>query len=268
MCRFVAWLGRPRTLESLLLDPPFGLLRQSYAPRRQKHGTVNADGFGVGWYSPARSAPARYRTAMPMWSDESFASLAGVVESGCVLAGVRSASVGMPVEVTATPPFAAGDLLFGHNGFVPDTAVLRRLLPPGAVPESRVDSALLWALVVARLDGGASLAEALADVVRSVAARTDGRMNLYLTDGRRFAVTAWGDTLWLAQDDAGIRIASEPDDSADGGADGAANGAAAVAAAGPDSSPWREIPDRTLLTVEQGRVSTRSIDTAAVKGIA
>jgi glutamine amidotransferase len=130
-------------LESVLLDPPFGLLRQSYAPRRQKHGTINADGFGVGWYSTRRPEPARYRTSLPMWSDESFASLAGVVESGCVLAGVRSASVGMPVETTATPPFTAGNYLFGHNGFVPDTTALRALLPDGAVPESRVDSALV-----------------------------------------------------------------------------------------------------------------------------
>lgn len=258
MCRFVGWLGRPRTLESLLLDPPFGLLRQSYAPRRQKHGTMNADGFGVGWYAPRRSRPARYRTAMPLWSDESFASLAGVVESGCGLAGVRSASIGMPVEATATAPFTAGDLLFGHNGFVPDAAVLRGLLPPGAVPESRVDSALLWALVVARLDDGAELGQALADVVRTVGDRTEGRMNLFLTDGRRFAATVWGDTLWLAEDDDGIRIASEPDDTADGFADGAAT----------DGPRWRELPDRTLLTVEHGRATTSALGGSALKGIA
>jgi glutamine amidotransferase len=240
MCRFVAWLGKPRTLESLLLDPPFGLLRQSYAPRRQKHGTVNADGFGVGWYAPQRETPARYRTVMPMWSDESFASLAGVVESGCVLAGVRSASIGMPVEVTATPPFAAGNLLFGHNGFVPDSAALRALLPPGAVPESRVDSALLWALVVARLDDGADLRDALADVVRTVGARTEGRMNLFLTDGHRFAATTWGDSLWLRQDVDGVCIASEPGDE--------------------DESRWQELPDRTLLTVEPGQVTTETLD--------
>src|ERR1700712_3308464 len=176
MCRFVAWLGEPRTLETLLLDPPFGLLRQSYAPRRQKHGTINADGFGVGWYSARRPAPARYRTPLPLWSAESFASLAGVVESGCVLAGVRSASVGMPVETTATPPFTAGGFLFGHNGFVPDAAALRALLPDGSVPESRVDSALVWTLVQDRLSAGAGLGAALVDVVDSIAERTAGRL--------------------------------------------------------------------------------------------
>jgi gamma-glutamyl hercynylcysteine S-oxide hydrolase len=271
MCRFVAWLGRPRTLEALLLDPPFGLLRQSYAPRRQKHGTINADGFGVGWYSPHRSRPARYRTAMPMWSDESFASLAGVIESGCVLAGVRSASVGMPIEVTATPPFTTADLLFGHNGFVPDAATLRSLLPPGAVPESRVDSALLWALVVDRLDAGAELEDALADVVRTVAARTDGRMNLFLTDGSRLAATTWGDTLWFRATAEGVLVASEPDTAEPDAAelDSTELDIPEIGSSdGSDGTSWQELTDRTLLTVEQGRISTSALGGAALEGIA
>ena len=47
---------RPRSLGELLLAPEHGLLVQSYAPRRQRHGTMNADGWGVGFYAPA---PAR-----------------------------------------------------------------------------------------------------------------------------------------------------------------------------------------------------------------
>ncbi len=250
MCRFVAWLGAPRTLASLLLEPPFGLLRQSYAPRRQKYGTVNADGFGVGWYSPARAEPARYRTAQPMWSDESFASIAGVVESGCVLAGVRSASVGMPVEVTATAPFTSGSWLFGHNGYVPDGSVLRDLLPPGAVPESRVDSALLWASIAARLEAGYPSDEAIADVVTAVGARTPGRMNLFLTDGERLVASAWGDSLWVRQTADGVLVASEPDcpdDALDG---------------------WHELHDRTLLIVEQGGITTSALGGATEEGAA
>jgi glutamine amidotransferase len=257
VCRFVAWIGRPRTLESLLLDPPFGLLRQSYAPRRQRYGTINADGFGVGWYSPLRSRPARYRTPMTLWSDESFASLAGTVESGCVLAGVRSASLGMPVEVTATAPFTADRWLFGHNGFVPDAAALRSLLPSGALPESRVDSALLWTLVRARLVDGAGLDAALADVVCSVAQVTDGRMNLFLTDGERLAATTWGDTMWVRSTEDGVLVASEPDDETDG------TGDSAGASAG-----WQEQPDRSVLIVEHGRLTRSALDGALQKGVA
>src|SRR6195952_3668162 len=99
MCRPVAWLGAPRTVSSLVLEPPCGLLRQSYAPRRQKRGLLNADGWGVGFYDPSGEV-RRWRSARPLWSDSSFASIAPVLTSGAVLAAVRSATVGMPADET------------------------------------------------------------------------------------------------------------------------------------------------------------------------
>ena len=51
-------------LKSLLIDPPYGLYRQAWAPRMQRHGTVNADGFGIGWYASGDPVPARYRRAV------------------------------------------------------------------------------------------------------------------------------------------------------------------------------------------------------------
>nr|MBA3955617.1 class II glutamine amidotransferase [Acidimicrobiia bacterium] len=50
MCRLLAYLGPAVSLDSLLFVPEHSLVRQSYAPRHQHHGRVNADGFGVGWY--------------------------------------------------------------------------------------------------------------------------------------------------------------------------------------------------------------------------
>ncbi len=52
MCRHLAYLGPPVPLARLLTEPPYGLYEQSWRPRRQRFGTVNADGFGVGWYPP------------------------------------------------------------------------------------------------------------------------------------------------------------------------------------------------------------------------
>jgi glutamine amidotransferase len=66
MCRHLAWLGEPVPLASVMLEAPYSLLRQSYAPRHQEHGVVNADGFGVGWYLPSRTDPVRYRRAQPI----------------------------------------------------------------------------------------------------------------------------------------------------------------------------------------------------------
>ncbi|MCW2891410.1 MAG: hypothetical protein JWO75_899, partial [Actinomycetia bacterium] len=41
MCRHLAYLGPPASLRSLLIDPPHSLYRQAWAPRLQRHGTVN-----------------------------------------------------------------------------------------------------------------------------------------------------------------------------------------------------------------------------------
>ncbi|NEA51280.1 class II glutamine amidotransferase, partial [Streptomyces sp. SID10815] len=102
MCRHLAYLGPDEPLGRLLVEPPHGLYRQSWAPRRQRYGTVNADGFGVGWYAEGDPAPARYRRAGPIWADLSFADLARVVRSGALLAAVRDATLsGADAEAAA-----------------------------------------------------------------------------------------------------------------------------------------------------------------------
>ncbi|MFD0891681.1 class II glutamine amidotransferase, partial [Streptosporangium algeriense] len=90
MCRHAAWLGAPRPIASLVSEPEHGLLRQSYAPRMQRHGLINADGFGIGWYDAGRAEPVRYRRSVPMWADANLPALAEVARSGCLLAAVRS----------------------------------------------------------------------------------------------------------------------------------------------------------------------------------
>ena len=118
MCRHLAYVGAPVLLGALVSDPPHSLVRQSWAPRQQDHGVVNADGFGIGWYVDGVDEPARHRAAGPIWADETFADLARVVRSGAVLAAVRSATVGMAGGQSAAAPFRSGRWLFSHNGAV------------------------------------------------------------------------------------------------------------------------------------------------------
>jgi glutamine amidotransferase len=218
MCRHLAWLGQPRSLAELVLDPPSSLLVQSWAPRRQRYGTVNADGWGVGFYVPGRAEPARWRSARPLWSDASFASLAPVISSGCVLAAVRSATIGMPLEESAAAPFTDGRWLLSHNGRVD-----RTVLPPRADAESTVDSALLAALVFHR--GPDSLGQTVLDVAALDAA---ARLNLLFTDGARLLATTWGETLSVLTTPEGTALASEPWD---------------------DDPRWTDVPDRRLVEV-------------------
>ncbi|MGW6873592.1 ergothioneine biosynthesis protein EgtC [Streptomyces xanthophaeus] len=242
MCRHLAYVGPPVALGRLLSEPEHSLVRQSWEPRRQRYGTVNADGFGVGWYAPGDPVPARYRRAGPVWGDLGFADLARVVSSGAVLAAVRDATWAGADGEAAAAPFADGPWLFSHNGAVRDwpdaVAPLASGLPPAELLRlaARTDSAFVWALVLRRLRAGDDLGTALAEPVRELASAAPGsRLNLLLTDGATVSATAWGDSLWYLADAAAGRtvVASEPYD---------------------DDVRWREVPDRTLLTATRTRV--------------
>ena len=244
MCRHLAFLGPSKSLDALLLAPEHGLLTQSWAPRQQLHGTVNADGFGVGWYAAGDPVPARYRRAVPMWADPSFADVARVTSSAAVLAAVRSATPGMAPDESAAAPYRDGRWLFSHNGRIEgwphSMGALVEKLPAHRLLglESRVDSALLWGLVSARLAAGETAGSALASVVTEVSALTTGRFNLLLTDGVTIAATAAGDTLCWSSGPSGTVVASEPSD---------------------DSGDWHEVPDQSLLTATADQVDVSPI---------
>lgn len=203
------------SVASVVLDPPSGLLVQSYAPRRQKHGTVNADGWGVGFFD---EGPRRWRSDKPLWGDASFASVAPTLRSGCIVAAVRSATVGMPIESSASAPFTDGSWLLSHNGVVD-----RAVLPVTRDAESTVDSAVLAAHIFDR--GLGSLGETIAEI----GTRDPGaRLNILAGDGSRLLATTWGDTLFALDRADGVVLASEPYD---------------------DDPDWLDIPDRHLVEV-------------------
>ncbi|GAA2572202.1 MULTISPECIES: ergothioneine biosynthesis protein EgtC [Streptomyces] len=241
MCRHLAYVGPAEPLGTLTVAPPHGLYRQSWAPRHQRYGTVNADGFGVGWYAEGDPVPARYRRAGPIWADQSFADLARVVRTGALLAAVRDATLSGADAEAAAAPFAAGTWLFSHNGAVsgwPDSlAQVAATLPPGELLalEARNDSALVWALVLARLRAGDDEGRALAETVLEVAAAAPAsRLNLLLASGTTITATTWGDTLWyLSRPGGGTVVASEPYD---------------------DDPRWQAVPDRTLLAASRTEV--------------
>ena len=229
MCRHLAWLGEQRTLADLVLGHEWGLLRQSWQPRRQRHGLLNADGWGVGFFSDGRAEPARWRSTTPLWQDSSFSSVAPVLSSRGVLAAVRSASPGMPIDVTATAPYTDGTWLLSLNGRID-----RRVLPVSRDAESFCDAALLAAHVFEQK------VDRLADVVLEVgAADPAAHINLLLTDGTRILATTWGNSLsYLAEPD-GVLVASEPWD---------------------DDPRWVDVPDRHLLTATPDHVTLTPLE--------
>jgi glutamine amidotransferase len=231
MCRHLGWLGADVTVSSLVLDPPCGLRVQSYAPRRQKHGLMNADGWGVGFFDRSLEGEVarRWRSAAPLWGDTSFDSVAPALHSHCVVAAVRSATVGMPIEVSATAPFTDGHWLLSHNGVVD-----RSVLPLASSAESVCDSAILAAVVFERgLD-------ALGDTIAEVGmADPLARLNILAANGSRLLASAWGDTLSILRRDDGVVLASEPYD---------------------ESPDWEDVPDRHLVEVTADGVRMTPLD--------
>ena len=117
MCRLLAYLGSPEYLESLLYNHEHSLITQSYQPQEMMSGTVNADGFGVGWYHAQKDTePFTYRSTLPVWNDANLPSLSRYVESGCVVSYVRSATAGQALDLSNCQPFQRENLLFIHNG--------------------------------------------------------------------------------------------------------------------------------------------------------
>ncbi|MFJ9174250.1 ergothioneine biosynthesis protein EgtC [Streptomyces sp. NPDC102360] len=238
MCRHLAYLGPPVPLGEIVDRPSHSLFRQSWEPRRQRHGTVNADGFGVGWYTEGDPVPARYRRAGPIWGDAAYQDLARVVRSGALLAAVRDATLAGADGEAAAAPYATGPWLFSHNGAVPGWPQSLTSLTPTLPPtdllsmEARCDAAFLWALVLHRLRAGDAAGQALADTTLEVAeAAPTARLNFLLTDGETITATAWGDTLWYRTEPGrSVVVASEPYD---------------------DDPHWIEVPDRTLLAASR-----------------
>jgi gamma-glutamyl hercynylcysteine S-oxide hydrolase len=234
MCRHLAYLGKPVPLSVPLFEAPHALVRQSWAPRDMRGGgTINADGYGAGWFPPGAAEPVRYRGRGPIWADPALPGLAAVTASGALLAAVRSATVGMPVTEAASAPFAEGPWLFSHNGVVagwPDSvAKLAELLPTRDLLtlDAPTDSALLWALVRHRLRAGAAMPGAVAGTVAQVAAAAPGsRLNLLLTDGSTIVASTLGHALSVRAGDASVLVSSEPLD---------------------DDPRWRPVPDEHLL---------------------
>ena len=256
MCRHLAHVGPvPVTLASLVTEPQHSLLVQSYAPSDMRGGgTVNADGFGVGWrhvsdlrgYSRANHSHGVYRRDDPIWTDESFLGLAHEIASTAIVAAVRSATVGMGVSAAACAPFSDEQYLFSHNGVVrgwPESmAGLAGTLDPLELlrMDAATDSALLWALLRARLRAGQDPAEATARVViDTLAAAPGSRLNLLLCDGEQIVATAVDHALSVHEaDDGAVTVASEPLD---------------------DDPSWRPVPDHSLLIARAGAVSVRPL---------
>ncbi|WP_072689500.1 ergothioneine biosynthesis protein EgtC [Rhodococcus marinonascens] len=244
MCRHLAYLGPEQSVGDLLVRGENSLLHQSFAPRDMRGGgTINADGFGVGWWGV--EGFSRYRSDQPLWSDSALRETLPGIRSGAVVAAVRSATVGMPVQRTACAPFSDEVWAFSHNGVVggwPES--LGELAADMPVTdllqlEAPTDSAALWALLRGAL-AEQDPEKAMISLVRAVhAVAPDSRLNLLLGNGRELWATTWYHSLSVLVDDERAIVTSEPYD---------------------DNPAWQSIPDRHFVSARPGHLTVTPLE--------
>jgi glutamine amidotransferase len=234
MCRLLGYLGRPIPLDQLLIQPQHSLLVQSYQPLEMTAGLLNADGFGVGWYrSQELSEVFTYRSTRPIWNDINLPGLSRYIESGCILANVRSATPGQAVDLSNCQPFTYQHLAGIHNGFIQDFRQtlyrpLRQMLDDEGYQSIRgsTDSEHIFALLIHlwRSVAAQNLVTALHKTLRTLgelaqAYATDVSANVILSDGQqliasRFTTRSPAPSLYWLQNDLAVQqsviVASEP----------------------------------------------------------
>ena len=206
-----------------VLDAPHSLLRQSYAPRDMRGGgTVNADGFGVGWYPPGEpgAAARRYRRSVPIWTD---ASLADAGRRDPLRRG-RSRPCAPRPPACRSPKAACAPVRRRALAVQPQRAwsAAGRARWPRWRPACRstdlltldapTDSALLWALVRHRLRAGSLRGRRRR--VRGHRGR-GGRAAVPAQPAahrrrRPSSATTWTHALWTRRTEAAIAVSSEP----------------------------------------------------------
>ncbi|MDJ0394021.1 ergothioneine biosynthesis protein EgtC [Rhodococcus sp. G-MC3] len=244
MCRHLGYLGPARSVGGVLTDGENCLRTQSWAPKDMRGGgTINADGFGAAWWR--KDDIHSYRNPMPIWSDPAVDDMLAGVESEAVIAAVRSATVGMPVERSACAPFTDDTWAFSHNGVVfgwPDALVeLAAEVPTKdllTLP-APTDSAALW-LVLRHLLREHEPEKALRMLVARVESTSPGpRLNLLLGDGHTMYATTLYHSLAVLSLENSVTIASEPLD---------------------DNPAWTRIDDRKLVVATAEHVDITDLN--------
>lgn len=251
MCRLLGYLGSPVQLDRLLCKPEHSLIVQSYQPREMTAGLLNADGFGIGWYhAESNTAPFTYKNTVPIWNDVNLPSLSRYVQSGCVLANVRSATPGLAVDLGNCQPFQHRSILSIHNGYIENFRQtlyrpIRELLSNEVYQliHGTTDSEHIFALLLHELESDPNLPlfegfQRSLQLLCELGKRhqVDFSANLVISDGQQLVASRYASrdpvpTLYWLRDDAlfpeAVLVASEP----------LFNG------------NWKPLPDRSILTV-------------------
>ncbi|TNY21484.1 nucleophile aminohydrolase [Rhodotorula diobovata] len=204
-CRLlVVKAEEPIQLAQLLTKPAHSIINQASDSRlRLDAGSINADGFGVGWYptdtDPGTPGPCVFRSITPAWSNLNLHRLADKIKSGLVFAHVRASTTGALSEE--------------NTGCISDFHRIKRRLQGDlsdeffAVPQGNTDSEWAFACFLEQLSKlvdpktatipHATLRQAMLDTVQLLTRYTKdvgadpSLMNFCVSDGTSVVATRY-----------------------------------------------------------------------------
>lgn len=259
MCRLAGYVGhQPIALSALLYDPPHSLEKAAYAPQELLSGTVNVDGTGVAWWEEGATAPLRYVSTQPPWSDPNLPGLAPALNGTTIVGAVRSATPGLPFGPANVAPFVVDNVAGVHNGWIGGfrQGVGRHLLAEldderfGKLDAMNDSLALVLLVAQFRADTpNSDLQDAVAATIQRtvkvvVAAERRATLNLAVAAAgeivvARTSVATDVNSLYTLVDNTGNWVASEPLD---------------------QEADWRAVPDHSLVRLTKAGVELRPID--------
>jgi predicted glutamine amidotransferase len=235
--------------------------------RCDARGESHVDGWGLASFDDD-GEPRITKSVQAAFSDLRFDELAKSVATTALVAHVRQASVGRTAIVN-THPFVHGRWVFVHNGTLQDFAARKGPLL-AAIPDDLrqmihgdTDSEhvfLFWLSQLRTAAGGLDKSLGV-DTITATFQQTiklldrwfpahngeESKFNIIVTDGRLLAATRWGHSLLCRE---------RPRSGITGGSDRPLHAtdtfrAVYIASEATDGDSWREVPDRSLLVIDE-----------------
>ncbi|MCC7431376.1 class II glutamine amidotransferase [bacterium] len=203
MCRFLAYHGKKALLADFVYNCENSLVKQSYNAKESRLA-VNADGFGIGWYTPEiDEQPCVLTSILPAWSSRNLKNISQKTISECFFAHIRAASPGTTVDLNNCHPFYSGKLMFMHNGAISNFLKVKRELQNELSAErfekilGNTDSELIFSLFLDKLQNENNptkqdLINAMLQTIQKIVETQNGspcHFNFALTDGKNLLAT-------------------------------------------------------------------------------
>jgi len=225
MCRWLAYQGKAIFLNELIYKPEYSLVRQSIDARKAIT-RVNADGFGLGWYTE-QPTPGVFHDVLPAWSDENLKSLANHIHSHRFMAHVRS-STGTSVSRSNCHPFVLDNWMFLHNGQIGEFHKvkfnLERLLPEELHLKRKgtTDSELIFLIMIKNglqknpIDAIQKTIDEIELICKQKGVIEPFKASMCISDGKqqlwsvRYSTDLFPPTIFKKNDKNGLILTSEP----------------------------------------------------------